>query len=50
MPWFDGSKVTFKGQLEQDQFVKRTHVNENGFRNARILKIELALTNNSLKK
>ena len=48
--WFNGSNVTFKGQLNKDQFVKRTHSNEYGFRNVQILKIELALTNDSLKK
>ena len=48
--WFNGSKVTFKGQLHQDQFVKRTYGNEYGLRKAQILKIELALSNDSMKK
>ena len=39
--WFQSN---LQRPIRKDQFVKRTHVNENGFRNARILKIELALT------
>ena len=41
------------GQLpkfEEDQFVKRSYFNEYDLRNAQILEIELALSNDSLKK
>ena len=45
--WF---QKYFKGQFEKDQFVKRTLVYHNGFRNVQILRIELALSDNISKK
>ena len=45
--WF---QKWYKGQFEENQFVKTTSVCQNGLKNAQILKIELALSNNYLKK
>ena len=45
--WF---QKTFKGQFEEDQFLKLIPVYEYSLKNAQIFKIELAFSNDFSKK